>query len=188
MTSLNDVIRDEELSTSAVITGDDTPASTQNGVLTKLRDMDADLKTALEAAKTAADAHDHSGAGKGAPLGKSAAGADIRSFSPGAISTTKLAAGAVTGAKTASGAITTAKIADETMASAKLGDCAQTTLNVPASSTATWNPGLGYVPLFSYGGSIGSEAIAIAGAGSGTVTFGNATASPHTITIWYRGG
>lgn len=184
--SLNDVIRDEELSTVAVVTGDDDPASTQKGVFTKLRDMDADLKTDLEAAKTAFDAHDHSGSGKGAPLGKDSGGSDIRSFSAGAVTTAKLASSAVTGAKTASGAITEAKIADETMTSAKLGDCLETTLEVPASSTATWNHGLGRNPISYAGGSVGSEAIALAGRSDSSITFGNATASPHTITIWYR--
>lgn len=132
------------------------------------------------------DAHDHSGSGKGAPLGKDSGGSDIRSFSAGAVTTAKLASSAVTGAKTASGAITEAKIADETMTSAKLGDCLETTLEVPASSTATWNHGLGRNPISYAGGSVGSEAIALAGRSDSSITFGNATASPHTITIWYR--
>lgn len=185
--SLTIYISDEEISIVAVITGDDDPASTQNGLITKFAGMGDELKTALEAAWTAHLAHDHSGSGKGAPLGKDSSGNEIDSFADGAFDATKIDAGAVTGSHIVNGSIGTSHIQDDTIDESKLGDAVKVTINISGSSTYTWNPGLGYVPSFHIEGEQTSE-IATAGVSSNSVTFANQSVSDATFKVVYRGG
>ncbi len=180
--TLTDFISDGEISISGKVTGLQA-AATNKGVIEKLRDIDADLKKALEAAKTAFDAHDHSAAGKGTPLGTG--GAD--SFSSGAVTTAKLGNLSVSGAKLQAGSISAAKISDDSVGGSKIGNANATAFSIAASSTWVWNPGLGYIPLF-HVESADARDISVHGILTGnSVTLSNTTLSTVTGEVVWRG-
>jgi len=179
--SLATNISDEDISINAAVTGDVTPGSTQLGVMTKFRDQDDDLKSDLEAARTAFALHDHGTAGDGTPLGTG--GAD--SFSSGAVDETALGTGSVTGAKISGGSIATAHMTDDTVTKSKFGTASTASLTVPASGSISWSHGLSSVPIFHIEGD-NTDYISIGGSGS-TITFYDNSGASNPITVVYRG-
>jgi hypothetical protein len=190
-------ITTEELGSRGILTGDSTPSNLK-GLFPRKRKFDDDNKTALEAQWSefhATTGHDHSAAG--AQLGSQKAdGTRHRSFQSDAITNAKIGAGQVTGGKTKDGAITNPKVTDDSVERSKFGPPREVFLDVPQGSTATWNHGLGYRPLFHFErGNVGSHNamawISVVGSTTSAVTFRCVTGAPVTvprIRIVYYGG
>jgi len=145
--ALSDFIADQDVSSNPAtgkVTGDTTPGSTQNGVVTKLRDMDTDEDTDLVALAAIFDAHDHTTGGQ--PIGTGGAPA----IGSAQVVQSIIRAGAITGGKTADNAIGTAELADDTIAKEQVGTCVSATKSTSGAGNVTFNfQGTSVLPLHS---------------------------------------
>jgi len=146
--AINDFISNAEISANPAtgkVTGDDDPAVTQNGVITKLRDMGTDVNTDLLALATIFDAHNHDpGLGTGGG-GQLIGSGGVAAIGAAQITATVINAGAITGGKTASGAVTTAKIADDTVEIDQIGAPETSPSKSGASGSFTFHGASDYV-------------------------------------------
>lgn len=153
MAGLTDFIADQDLSSNPAtgkVTGDTNPASTQNGVITKLRDIDTDEATDLVAEAGIFDPHNHDpGLGSG-PGGRPIGTGGVAAIGAGQVVQSIIRAGAITGGKTADNAIGTAELADDTIAKDQVGIPQSLTKSVTGSGNVTFNfQGTSVLPLFS---------------------------------------
>jgi hypothetical protein len=181
MSVLTLYISDEELSgdkRTGLIAGDQTPAS-QLSVVTKLRDMLQEIKDGLEAAKTAWDAHDHSGAGKGTPVGTGGGNC----FEADAVTNAKLAANAITAAKIQPLQVTEAKLAAASVTPAKVGASTEVSNTISAGGSWTYpNPSGSRDFLWTVLSDSGEYIVPLFTT-TGAITLFNTDASPADVTL-----
>jgi hypothetical protein len=187
--SLTNPIGNAEISTDTSvgkITGDTNPATTQDGLTTKLRDADDEIDTALAALKTLFDAHDHDPATMTGPGGPQIGTSGEHSIEDAAITTALIAATAITGGKTAASAITTTAILDDSVAHAQIGIPRSHQVTVDGGG-GTANKAFGKPVLFCVAGNDPNmEYVTVAFNGT-TMTLTNGGSGPVSVTIYYAG-
>lgn len=178
---------------TGLVTGDSNPATTQAGVITKLRDQADELAAFIAVLKAIFDPHDHDPANPTGGGGRQIGAGGAVSILADAITRAKIGAGAITYLKVALAAVTTQKIADGTVEKAQVGAPSVKYLSIPAGDSATWTlTGRSGPPLYCVTGDSGDmeSLIQLASFSDSTFslqlmnTYGSAKLN---VAIYYRG-
>lgn len=185
MMALTITISNAETSTdpkTGLLTGDADPASTQAGLVTKLRDSQTQINTDIAALKTIFDDHDHDATNPTGPGGPPVGSNGAHSIDDAAVTGAKIGSGAVTGPKTAADALGTSNVTDDSIETAQLGEPSVWTRSIAAGGSATFTHNKGRRLQFFIAGGIASVSVT-----DNAIAVSNPSVDELTFSIYYRG-
>jgi hypothetical protein len=191
--ALSSFVSNAEISSNPAtgkVTGDDDPAVTQTGVITKLRDADDEEESDLGDLKTIWDAHDHDAAnptgGGGLPIGRDRDGELVRAIEAAGVDTAAIADLAITGGKTAAGALDSRVIADDSVAKEKIGAPSTVSNTIAALGSWTWTHSKNRYLMWCWSAdSPGGYGVRVQDVTKNAITLTSTSPAPVPVTIYY---